>query len=110
MCRECCGGQGFSMYNRIAAMKNDSEIDTTYEGDNTVLLQQVAKALLKEFRSKGSISDCCVDSSPLVESNDEKVLESKDILLNLLKWRVTHLLNRLHSNLNASSIKVVSMS
>jgi len=46
VCRECCGGQGFSSYNKIGTMKNDSEVDMTYEGDNHVLLQQVARALL----------------------------------------------------------------
>lgn len=40
-CRECCGGQGFSAENKIGPMKTDFEVDTTFEGDNTVLMQQV---------------------------------------------------------------------
>jgi acyl-CoA oxidase len=32
LARECCGGQGFSLYNRIAAMRADSDVDLTYEG------------------------------------------------------------------------------
>ncbi|KAK9826635.1 hypothetical protein WJX74_007195 [Apatococcus lobatus] len=46
-CRECCGGQGFSAENKIGPMKTDFDVDTTFEGDNTVLMQQVAKALLE---------------------------------------------------------------
>jgi acyl-CoA oxidase len=51
-CREACGGMGFLAQNRIGPLKNDSDIDVTWEGDNTVLLQQVAAALLKEFRTQ----------------------------------------------------------
>jgi acyl-CoA oxidase len=36
--------------NRIDALKNDTEIYTTFEGDNTVLMQLVAKNRLSEFR------------------------------------------------------------
>lgn len=50
LCREVCGGQGFHAANRIGIMKADGDVDATWEGDNTVLLQQVAAFLLKEFR------------------------------------------------------------
>jgi acyl-CoA oxidase len=49
-CREACGGKGYMSENRIAALKNDAEIYTTFEGDNTVLMQLVAKNRLAEFR------------------------------------------------------------
>jgi hypothetical protein len=39
ICRECCGGQGFAAENRIGVFKSDAEIDLTYEGDNTILMQ-----------------------------------------------------------------------
>lgn len=48
-CRECCGGQGYLSINRFAEMKADSDIFTTFEGDNVVLLQLVAKSLLSEY-------------------------------------------------------------
>jgi acyl-CoA oxidase len=35
--------QGYLSENRIDALKNDTEIYTTFEGDNTVLMQLVAK-------------------------------------------------------------------
>jgi len=53
--REACGGQGFAWVNRFAAICADAEVFTTFEGDNTVLLQLVAKAVLTRFR--GQFSD-----------------------------------------------------
>jgi acyl-CoA oxidase len=49
-CREACGGKGYLSENRIGALRNDTEIYTTFEGDNTVLMQLVAKNRLSEFR------------------------------------------------------------
>ena len=51
-CREACGGQGYMAENRFAALKADSDIFTTFEGDNTVLLQLVAKGRLSEFKQQ----------------------------------------------------------
>lgn len=49
-CREACGGKGYLMENKFALLKADSDIFTTFEGDNTVLMQLVAKGLLTEFK------------------------------------------------------------
>lgn len=51
-CREACGGKGYLSENRIDALKNDTEIYTTFEGDNTVLMQLVAKNRLSVFRKE----------------------------------------------------------
>lgn len=48
--REACGGEGFLAINRFAALKSDSDIFTTFEGDNTILMQLVAKNLLTDFK------------------------------------------------------------
>ncbi len=53
-CRECCGGKGYLSVNRIGDMKSDSDIYTTFEGDNTVLMQLVAKSRLTEFKQEFS--------------------------------------------------------
>ena len=49
-CREACGGAGYLAVNRLAALKADTDVFTTFEGDNTVLLQLVAKGLLTDYR------------------------------------------------------------
>ena len=49
-CREACGGKGYLQENQITDLKADSDIFTTFEGDNTVLMQLVAKGVLTEFK------------------------------------------------------------
>jgi acyl-CoA oxidase len=51
-CREACGGAGYLRENRFAALKADSDVFTTFEGDNTVLLQLTAKNLLTDYRDQ----------------------------------------------------------
>jgi acyl-CoA oxidase len=48
-CRECCGGAGYMSVNRFAALRADTEIFTTFEGDNTVLMLLLAKGLLTGY-------------------------------------------------------------
>ena len=49
-CREACGGVGYLAANRFGALKADTDVFTTFEGANDVLLQLVAKGLLLRFR------------------------------------------------------------
>ncbi len=51
-CREACGGAGYLAENRFTALKADTDVFTTFEGDNTVLLQLVAKGLLTDYSSE----------------------------------------------------------
>jgi acyl-CoA oxidase len=48
-CREACGGQGYLSENRLGALRADTDVFTTFEGDNTVLLQLVAKGLISGY-------------------------------------------------------------
>ncbi|MGK2956076.1 MAG: acyl-CoA dehydrogenase family protein [Solirubrobacterales bacterium] len=50
--REACGGLGYLASSGFAARKADAEIFATFEGDNTVLLQLVAKSLLTGYREE----------------------------------------------------------
>jgi acyl-CoA oxidase len=49
-CREACGGAGYLAINRMPGLKADTDVFTTFEGDNTVLLQLLAKELLTGYR------------------------------------------------------------
>ncbi len=51
-CRECCGGAGYLAVNRFTALKADTDVFTTFEGDNTVLMQLAAKGLLSEYKAQ----------------------------------------------------------
>ena len=48
-CREACGGAGYLTENRLTTLKGDTDVFTTFEGDNHVLLQLVAKELLTSY-------------------------------------------------------------
>lgn len=54
-CRELLGGFGYSEYNKIGWIRNDNDINLTWEGDNNVLIQQTSRFLVESFRhlSKG---------------------------------------------------------
>ncbi|WP_300680640.1 acyl-CoA dehydrogenase [Nocardioides sp.] len=56
-CREACGGSGYLAENRFAALKADTDVFTTFEGDNTVLIQLVAKGLLTNYSGEFSSMD-----------------------------------------------------
>jgi acyl-CoA oxidase len=56
-CREACGGAGYLAVNRFAALKADTDVFTTFEGDNHVLLQLVGKGLLTDYASEFSDLD-----------------------------------------------------
>jgi acyl-CoA oxidase len=51
-CREACGGAGYLSANRLGELKADTDVFTTFEGDNTILLQLVAKSLLTGYRDE----------------------------------------------------------
>jgi acyl-CoA oxidase len=50
VCREACGGAGFIGANQLTLLRSDVDIFATFEGDNTVLMQLVARGLLTGYR------------------------------------------------------------
>jgi acyl-CoA oxidase len=59
VCRRACGGHGYSSFSGIGTWYADYLPTTTWEGDNYMLTQQVARYLLKSARSvvKGNAPD-----------------------------------------------------
>lgn len=106
-CREACGGQGYLAVNRLAALKADTDVFTTFEGDNTVLLQLVAKSLLTGYqREFGEMSllglarhlatqaaSAVAELNPVARRRtDEEHLRDRDFHLAAFEWREHHLL------------------
>lgn len=107
-CRECCGGQGYLAVNRFAALKADTDVFTTFEGDNVVLLQLVAKGLLSGYKRQFSrmgwaglvryvasqAATALSEQNPLItRRDDEEHLRSEDFHSAALRWREEHLLS-----------------
>lgn len=83
-CRESCGGFGYDIENEIGLMRNDIDIYTTFEGDNHILLQQLAKILLgkygKKYQNKTQIYDVLITNYFTKLSFDWTLCDFLDIL------------------------------
>jgi acyl-CoA oxidase len=108
ICRETCGGEGYLMVNRLAPMKSDSDVFTTFEGDNTVLMQLLVKGLLSEYKEQFEdldlldivrygltrASDSLLEHVPFVNrglDTDEDTLRDTSNYLKSFQWREDHL-------------------
>jgi acyl-CoA oxidase len=70
--REACGGAGYMAENRLVGLRADLDIYATFEGDNNVLLQLVAKRLLSDFAGKFKGADTATLARYAVEQAAEK--------------------------------------
>ena len=52
--REACGGAGYLTENRLVLLRRDVDVFATFEGDNHVLLQLLAKDLLTKYAKEVS--------------------------------------------------------
>lgn len=75
MCREACGGAGYLAENRLPGLKADTDVFTTFEGDNTVLLQLLAKGLLTGYRDTFGSLDGWGRATFVADQVREMVLE-----------------------------------
>jgi len=99
--RECCGGQGFLSENLIGIFKSETEIYTTFEGDNVLLYQQVAKFILSEARRKPP-PDFTVQSDTQKSQTDRKYLTSLEFLTAAMN-------NRLYQNITYVTDKLTDL-
>ncbi|OOF94964.1 hypothetical protein ASPCADRAFT_208600 [Aspergillus carbonarius ITEM 5010] len=99
VCRRACGGHGYSSYSGIGPWYSDYLPTLTWEGDNYMLTQQVARYLLKSARAvlagKGSNNDTSKILQAYLARRDMGA--SFDILGNdadivaAFAWRTAHL-------------------
>jgi acyl-CoA oxidase len=116
--RECCGGAGYMAVNRFAALKADTDIFTTFEGDNTVLMLLAARGILTEFSDQfggmnpaemvtfvagqavetvverlfaRKIVQVIADAIPSPSGDEHGNLLDRDYQLELFRWREGHI-------------------
>src|SRR5207342_2286295 len=78
-CREACGGAGFLIENRFASLRADLDVYVTFEGDNTVLLQLVAKRLLTEYSRKFAKADAGAMAEYVVGAAGDRLITRSGI-------------------------------
>jgi acyl-CoA oxidase len=125
-CREACGGAGYLSVNRLPQLKADTDVFTTFEGDNTVLLQLVAKTLLTNYQSEFGeldtigtvrfVADRVVETvmertgsraivQRLIDAvpghGEEQSLRDRGYQLSLFQWREKHMLDGVVRRLQA---------
>lgn len=102
-CREACGGQGLKTENRIGQLKAEYDVQSTFEGDNNVLMQQVSKALLGEYvaakKKNKPFKELGLEHmnkpSPIIPSQlSPSTVRSSQFLNDILCLRERDLLNR----------------
>src|SRR4051795_449229 len=105
-CREACGGAGYLRTSRFATLKADTDVFTTFEGDNTILLQLAAKNLLTDYKDAfgeldplgmaqfvaGQAFEMLSEKIPLRKLADGGDLLERETQLELFRWRHEHLL------------------
>jgi len=106
-CREACGGSGYMAVNRFASLRADADVFTTFEGDNTVLMLLVAKALLADFREQfeearflgilkqvtGKAARAIAELNPVItRMADEAHLRDPEFQLGALRYRENRVL------------------
>ncbi|XP_028168002.1 peroxisomal acyl-coenzyme A oxidase 3 isoform X3 [Ostrinia furnacalis] len=77
-CRECCGGHGYLKAAGIGDLRNDNDANCTYEGENSLLLQQTSRWLLSVWAARGRINPADYPYGTLTFLNGaDKVLADK---------------------------------
>ncbi len=72
--REACGGSGFLVENRLTELRADLDVYVTFEGDNNVLLQLVAKRLLTDYSRKFASADAGAMAQYVAEQVNEAAI------------------------------------
>ncbi|KAK9869050.1 hypothetical protein WJX84_008987 [Apatococcus fuscideae] len=120
VCRESCGGHGYAAVNRFGCWRSDHDIFQTFEGDNTVLLQQVSAMLLKRYKDQFSgaplqasytylrqwASDALPPNPLVSHDTTTRHLRDSSFLIRSLRYRTARLLHTAAARLRKHSRKM----
>ena len=101
-CREACGGHGYSAHSRLGELRSNNDVLVTWEGDNTVIQQQISRFLLKKVRNimsgteqpEGILSYINIDSSQVLDEHPQ-YSNPEEITSHVLSSMQIHIINYL---------------
>ncbi|PYH49319.1 putative fatty-acyl coenzyme A oxidase (Pox1) [Aspergillus saccharolyticus JOP 1030-1] len=99
VCRRACGGHGYSSFSGIGPWYSDYLPTLTWEGDNYMLTQQVARYLLKSARAvlagKGTSNDTSQILQTYLSRRDKgasfDILGNDADIVDAFAWRTAHM-------------------
>jgi acyl-CoA oxidase len=106
-CREGCGGAGYMAVNRLGGLRADCDALITFQGDNTVLMQHVARSLFAQHRQEfeesrfldtmkqiaGQAARKIAEINPIViRMTDDSHLRDSDFHLGAFRYREAQLI------------------
>ena len=112
VCREACGGLGYSAFSGIGRLRANQDANVTWEGENTVLLQQTSKYILRQVQratealknQSTTLKFLRVNQKnvvkPMIKSGDS--LEKEEILL-AMEAKINYLLHQSISKLQENA-------
>lgn len=97
------GGHGYSRFSMMGDWRNNNDINVTWEGDNTVLIQQASRFIAKNLQRKMKGKEIKYKTLSFLQKFDDitsektnienqKDLHNLTLLTNLLEFRVNILL------------------
>ncbi|KAJ8763753.1 hypothetical protein K2173_003535 [Erythroxylum novogranatense] len=113
-CREACGGQGLKTENLVGHLISEYDVQSTFEGDNNILMQQVSKSLLGEYlasqKKNKPIKSFGLDhmnspSSVFSSQFSTTSMRSSQFQINMFRLRERDLLNRFATKVSECQAK-----
>ncbi|CAG2058363.1 unnamed protein product, partial [Timema podura] len=117
-CREACGGHGYLKVSGLGDLRNNNDACCTYEGENSVLIQQTSNWLLQLWSRRDDKSHGAI-TSPLGSvdflSNAQEILATKfsastkemavrpETLLAAYEWLICWLLQATNDRIKSNS-------
>lgn len=120
-CRESLGGLGYSSYSAIGRIRANQDIHLTWEGDNSVLIQQTGKFIFKQIQRTFKGLKISSQTLSILKTDYEEVkaikskfetceqLETEQVLMELIETRVNIILHRALTKVQENTLNARDM-